>query len=512
MYTQDGAHGRPVRSMKDTSTLACACLCTLFGILVGLLCLPFTAAAAVQTGDNAWSIPVRLFAGEGYVREPVLAADQTGVLHACWADEQEGGSMALLYARWDGSEWTQPVDVIAMPGTLQGPSIAVDQFGIIHLIWRGFGNALYYSSASAAGATSAAAWSAPRVLAVSNPHAHIVVDQAGGLHIVYPALDGVYYIYSADSGSSWTAPLLLAMPSGANATTDFARLAVAPNGDLHVVWTELELPNGWPPLGVFYSRSFDGGETWSTSFQMAGEGYLEVNVVPVDQNLIHTAWNAMVGISGRYHRWSSDSGMTWSETDEIVPAALGGGSTNPPGLAVDASGVVHVVVNTNDTIPRTGPGEFGATLYSSWGGSGWLPPVNISSPAPGYSSVNNEASAIAVLNGNQLHVLFIGDAATSLWHTSLLASAPGKAAEAFQPVPPESPAVDLQRQETPAPELTAAMESAFPAVSGQEHTSGTDSPRQSRDPISPILIGLLPALILVSGILVFRLVRRQTSR
>ncbi len=495
--------------MRDRSRSSHCQLVFSIGILLGSLLIALASTVAAQSGDDGWSTPVKLYEGQGSVREPALVADQTGALHAFWTYSEEESPSALFYARWDAGAWTQPVDVVAMPGVLQGPSAVVDQFGRIHLIWQGPGNALFYSSADVVDATTATGWTSPASMAQSNPHAHIVIDVTGTLHIIYPALvdGGIYYMSSVDGGQTWTSPTLVANPVRVNATSDFTRLAVAPNGDLHVVWTELTLPSGWPPLGVFYAQSTDSGLTWSEPVEMASDGYLEANIVTVDENEVHVVWNAMGSISGRYHKWSGDRGATWSETSEFVSRDLGGGSTGPPGLTVDSIGDVHVVVNTYDTVQRTGTGEFGAALYSVWSDSRWLPLVNISSTAPDYISINNEESVIAVIQGNQLHVLFFGDETHSLWHTSFRTSVPQIA-----PTPFASSSSGQSVPEvliTPTPSPTSELASAPADMSF--NASGTDPSRgRSTNTAAALILGVLPAMVVVVGVVLFMLTRQRS--
>jgi len=424
------------------------CGCAVFYVFLCVATLMTVKNVNAQSAAGEWSMPVTLFQGTGSNREPALAADQAGNLHAVWAyGDKSATGMVIMYARWDGTQWTTPIDIIATDGVIQGPSLVVDRSGRIHLIWHGSGNLLYYSSADAQAAQRATAWARPSGLASANLHAAIMVDEEGVVYVVYPApLDGgVEVITSADRGVTWTLPAPVARPVHAMATADFVRIAAAPDGDLHVVWTELMLPDGFPSLGVFYSRSEDRGQSWSDPVEVAGDGHAEINVLAVDRDEIHVAWNGLSGISGRYHRWSGDGGRTWSAPDPIVLPEMKGGSTGPPGLAADSAGHLYAVVNTGDTVHREGLGEFGATIFLAWTGSGWTPPLNLSSVDPDYSSKFNEESVLAIVGGNQLHVLFLGDATRSVWHTMAGVTAPSITAQPFEEAL-QSSALSAQQQ------------------------------------------------------------------
>jgi hypothetical protein len=475
-------------------------------IIVFLNALNSTVAA--QSGVDGWSTPTILHEGQG-IGETAIIADQTGILHAFWPQTEEDLPTAIFYARFEDGVWTEPIDVISMDGFLQGSSAVVDQFGRIHLIWHHDSDrTLYYSSASVTSATSANGWTTPVPLAQSNPHAHIAVASTGSLYIVYPALqeDGVYFMQSADGGQTWALPARVGSPMRANASTEFTRLAVAPNGDLHVVWTELTLPSGWPPLGVYYTKSSDGGLSWSEPIEIASDGFLEANIVAVDENELHVVWNAMGSISGRYQRWSSDAGVTWSQLHEIVVRQLGGGSTNPPSLSVDSAGTVHIVVNTQPG----GVAGTDATMYMSGQKDTWSSPMDISQQAPGYVGFGNEYSSLAIASGNLVSVLFVDNDASRLWYTLKVSSAQETRDVPFLSELPGSSVVSSGQlgSATSYPTLAPATASAANYVSLSTSQVNT-LPDNSISTTMIVVISVLPVLIAIGSAALLSLSRRR---
>jgi hypothetical protein len=477
-------------------------------LLLGSLAITFSSAANAQTGTGGWSIPVKLFQAEGGISEPALAADQTGILHAFWTHQAEALPPAIYYARWNGNEWTQPVD-IAATDNVQGPSAVADQFGRLHLIWQGPGNMLSYSSARVEDATNATGWSSPASLAPSNPHAHIVADQQGNLHIVYPGTrdTGIYHTVSTDGGATWRAPELVSVPANNSATTDFARVAVAPGGSLHVVWTESRLPVGVPYLGIYYARSSDGGRTWTLPQPMGtSSASIEANIIAVSDDEIYVAWNGSVETSGRYERWSGDGGDSWSEPNTLASPKLHGGSTNPPGLAMDSAGTVHVVVNTQ-------PGGIvgaDATMYVHGRKDEWSPPDDVSQQVPDYAGLTNEASAIATTAGNRISIVLVDNAGARLWHTWKTAAAPGVGASAFLPDRLGSSAASRDKPKalvlSSSTEVTAAP---APTNSSFKPSASDLANRVSTSPETALLVGILPALVVVGGVVLLKLTRRR---
>jgi hypothetical protein len=468
-----------------------------------------SGAVFAQTGGH-WSTPAKVYESQGTMIESTLAADQTGALHAFWLYQEPDSPGMIFYARWDGTEWTQPIDVVVMSGTLSGFRGVADQQGRLHLIWHGPGNTLFYSAASAARATAAASWSTPVSLAQSNPHADIVVDDTGALHVVFPQLleGGLSYIRSQDGGQNWTEPVKIADPVRDNATTEFARLSIANGGIIHVAWTELTLPEGYPPVGVFYSRSADAGQTWSEPIEFAGNDYMEVDILAVGDSEVYAAWNGRSGISGRYSRWSQDAGLTWSGVITLTPPEFGGGSTNPPELAADSEGTVHIVLNTS-------PGNMAgndATMHVYGRHGQWTPAVDISQQAAGYVGWVNEASALTITLGNTLHVLFVDNNASRLWHTWKYSSA-----VATQPVAFSAPAseTDTWQEDTATDTLTPTTKTANqerPVSPSSQVAAQGATARATTGPSTTMLISIIPVVLLVGAVVVTQVMRRRNRR
>jgi len=125
-----------------------------------------------------------------------------------------------------------------------------------------------------------------------------VVAYDGTVYVIWDgatrlgALDGTYVVKSTDGGASWSKPVLIStlsevipLKNTAFRVNSFPAGAAAPNGDLYVAWST-EVPNSGSTYGgttgcesfyagtaavyanchsaVVYSKSTDGGKTWST--------------------------------------------------------------------------------------------------------------------------------------------------------------------------------------------------------------------------------------------------------
>ncbi len=452
-------------------------LITIF-ILVSTV-LPFTQhyTHPTQAQSTPWSIPVRLYETNGAIHTPIVISDPSGVLHVFWSEPSPDDPDVIMYTRWDGNFWSSPVDIISK-NTARKPSAAVDNSGMIHLIWTG--NHLNYSQANVYEAASARAWSEPLVLADSNITAHIISDHDGTLHIGYPGTDnqGPFYISSNDGGATWSFPTNIAYTSRDDASADFVRLAVDDSGRIHAVWSEFKLPDGWPPLGVFYANSSDGGQTWSPSMEIAGEDYDQININSLGENEIYVAWNGMVGVGGKYYKYSKNGGRDWSGTTEIIPKGIGGTSGFPQ-LVTDSSGELHFLSDFDS-----------CAQYSSYSDEHWSEPECISgneAMASGYI----EETALKITTGNQLHAVFWDDR-KRLWHTWKHVNAPALPTEVIP---------TAISQETSIPEGTTIP---TPTIIKSKAEFDQASKRIFEMPKtgSAVLIGVLPVIFLVIVLLV----------
>jgi len=396
----------------------------------------------VAQSQSEWSVPQLIYQTSESIDVPYLIADANGVTHLVWREfsrsgDSDGAALeAIYYATDSGGNWSQGLDVIAM-GSASGPTAAVDSNGLLHLLWQGPGMTLFHSLARVDAARTAHGWVEPLALVTSNGNAHILFDGAHAIHIAYPGTSssGVFYLRYDLATGIWSAPTAISPTAANNTSANYTRLAIGPDGTLHVVWSEFQLPDGWPPTGVYYSSSDNSGASWSGRIELVGDGYNQSAVI-ADSEGVHVVWNGMVGIGGRYHRWSNDGGQTWSPTEAVVPPG-NGGTEGPPQLQIDSSGTLHLLTTYN-----------GCAWHARWEEGRWSEPTCISG-REAMASNYIEQPALALANGNQLHAVFWDDRAR-LWHTTLMTGAP----PTNQSLPAQMTLPTATIEPTPAPTPT----------------------------------------------------------
>lgn len=76
----------------------------------------------------------------------------------------------------------------------------------------------------------------------------------------------VHFAYSSDRGQTWSPPIAVNDNAGDGTWQWFGTLSVAPNGRVDALWADTRESPDSPQLSqLFYSRSTNGGQTWSAS-------------------------------------------------------------------------------------------------------------------------------------------------------------------------------------------------------------------------------------------------------
>ena len=485
-----------------------------------------------------WSSPVAVSEGEAFPSLPATTTDKVGRTHVLWAETSQQGEpgTGFLYARRDGSadpdpagqQWTRPVPVLqTLAGGASEPAMiaAGDR---LHTVWSGGqSRQVLYSSAFAQDAYAAAGWSEPVPLpapAGIGSWPSIYAGKDGTLHVVFavPVNEerGIYYTHSLDGGTTW-APAVRVFDAVAAewVMADYPRLVQDDQGGLHVVWVRFTLPGTDRPEGIYYSRSHDGGETWSKPEAVAEGAHAWPQMAAGGDGLLHIIWNETTGQRSWWHSWSADGGLVWTRSERVP---VSGDLSAPASVLADEEGILYLAGVGHDDGGRQ------ALLSSTWDGQRWL-----ASETAGLQvdAVEPGSAATLAADSQSVEMFFRGTAKTEeamsqtqLWHSSRqIAAVDARPTATATPSPdataspqalstpgPEqvSPTALSPTQippDTPEPAATSSLAPGFEATRpGSSGSSGGTS-------TALLVSGGLAALI-VAGALVWWFLRRERRR
>jgi hypothetical protein len=226
----------------------------------------------------------------------------------------------------------------------------------------------------------------PALTVGSGEHLHAAWERPGA---------GIFYSRSLTGGADFSIPIPIA-PDSLPSTNSMARICASKGDSVYVVW-QYELPGEPPVEKVLYSRSLDGGASFSAPRLVRDERNPLTSVVK-----LALLGDAQVGPDGTVYVMGlqaggpGDSVAFLRSTDGGARFALVGHPTAPApsgicpkSFAVGADGSVHALI-----------GVCGTALFytrSTDGGATWGPAVDVSSAQS--SAVGEPRGAKLVLDG-----------------------------------------------------------------------------------------------------------------
>lgn|GEM_PF-3016530 len=426
----------------------------------------------------------------------------------------------INYRRWDGTTWSPIYNIVHTAEELQGaPVVTIDEKNVIHMLWED--NGIQYSQSPAYEAHLAHTWlrNAVRFMEPLLAMPALAAAASGSLYVIAPTYQGTLVLLkSPDGGRTWSKPSYVAEPRAAPGAPERAQyvkassLVVDNSGYLHVVYASYP-KSGYPALGLFYIRSGDDGITWSDPFILAPARHDHARLVVLESKDLLVVWDGDAATKGRYARTSRDGGLTWSDMETILPPSYPGGLTGSPGVAMDSAGRVHVLMGSDDW-----------AYYNSWDGGSWSGPrrmpicqsywtgenqveAKAQIEARGASPLEVGSTSLLVTEGNRLHAIWEGFA-LGIVHVSWRVDAPPRAMSKVHPIPSATPTENIQ--ETLGNEAAVIPTISNPAATrvlarGNLSHSGGDL----RAAWSPLVVGILPAILLIGVIIVVAGSRRR---
>ena len=333
-------------------------------------------------GGATFSAPLNLSNDQGTSTLPQIALDPSGNINVIWSDNSPGYTAVFFSRSIDGGHtFSTPTNISAPSGGLLSqmrPGIAVDSSGNISVGWWQNGGNIMFTHSSDGGAN----FSAPASLgtgAAASPS--VVVDSAGSVNVLWEAaVSGhnpfdAFYTRSTDGGASFSTPVdVTTISDGAG----YEQVAVAPDGSIDIIWMSDCQNTGWftcpayPSSAVFFAQSKDNGATFSAPANLSNTptGTAIGNVRMV------VTFSGSVDIV-----WSADNagqistffrGSTDGGASFSAPTQIANGFASQ--MAADANGNIDVAVDTTNNVQvarsTDGGGSFSLTNVSAASVSG----------------------------------------------------------------------------------------------------------------------------------------------
>ena len=459
---------------------------------------------------SAWSAPVVVDATTREYADLNLFSDGEGGVHALWSRIGEGEGM-IYYSRRERERWLAPVTLFAESSAPEGPlATAMGPGPRLFAAWRDVQGSVQFSHAAADEAAIVQEWAPLRALRVAPTRVEelaLAVDAMGVVYVAYtvPVNEGrgVYYVWSQDGGSTWSEPIHVLDGEAWNwEVVGPLEMGVSGSGSLHFLLVEQILgPHGGrEAAALHYVRCTERGGACSEPERMGTNQPLWQGLAGVGSETLHRLWQEQDGdLIFLYHSYSGDDGASWTPAQEVIGVTEAG----PVWVGADAAGALRVVQVEEQLLTDW-----------VWQGDGWRRDEAVALEAA--SPLQGSVAASGMLT-----LLFASDIATDEG-LSAAASEDHQAAEQAaatqellamsrqlevgEPLPLPTPhpagAATAPPSEAPASAVSPTA-TLVPPLTGQGGAEqGPAAARGAANAVFQIGVGVLPALLLLVGVIV----------
>src|SRR5258708_19105369 len=256
-----------------------------------------TVASLLAAGAVAGQRPAVVFHPDEQTRHPGVVVDQDGLVHLAYLAQEKGKQVQDVFhtvSSDGGDSWAAAVEVSKTPGQSSAPA------------------------SGGHGKDPAIAW----------------VDTTAGAD-----RPDVWAAVSTDAGASWTTAADVSNTPGVSSEP---AVAVAPDGTIHVVWTDTTAGADHPD--IWHTQSGDHGKSWKAAEDISKTPGVSSHpaVACGRKGEVYVAWADTANGKDNRDIWfvrSLDGGKSWGKPFDMSNTP---GLSSTPDVAVDEDGSVHI--------------------------------------------------------------------------------------------------------------------------------------------------------------------------
>ena len=487
-------------------------------LITGLLLMGDVITSNAQQGN--WSGQERIPDYYNFTEEPpYLIADQNHTIHAFNSQPldlaKNDSPKAIYYRQWTlENGWTNPNDILYDDN---GKDINLlgavsDEFGIVHLIFQGSNQYLYYTYAYLAQAGFPASWATPQLIAAQPATAGpgfenvgtIAVDGSSDkLLVIFSGWEygnGLYYVFSTDRGNTWSSPYPVYLAGDVDLLVTDPELFLSESGSFYAVWGTFK-KDGFGGPG-YYAAWDSEKQSWSNSMDLDTPGIRTPSVVEFNGD-VFVSYH-LSSSNGNWWRRSIDGGQTWTYPDQV--SALHVGTNGGLSFVVDSNGTLHAFFGAR--IDDNNHGMWHVVwLGSSWSNAEAVVKGRQIKDDIGGEGFDPRSARAVVSNGNVILVTWGTDGAAGMngaWYSYKVLDTPELHSQPLY-IPTALPD-RTGWSETPI--STGEIILNTPVLADDLKN---ESPNLVRNRQFSILIGVFPAVLLVIGIIILRILQHNQN-
>lgn len=301
-------------------------------------------------GGTNWGQKITVSDTSDISLNPDIAIDSSNNICVVWQEWVSSSTQYDIYLRrstTSGTNWGPSINISNSKWESSNPSIAIGSNGTIYLVWleRTYISGVdKYDINTSRSIDNGITWSQPVVITdvYCESAPKISISNLGTLAVVWR--DGgcsnkgeIYFSLSTDQGAQWSTPVNISNSIYAESTLPDVIFDYSAN--IFVAWKDDVSANA----EIFFSKSSNNGATWTSPLNISNDaGFSRSPSLKVDlAGNINAVWmDQTPGNFEVYYSRSTDTGNTWSTPVNASNTSL---DSQNPKLALNTAGYIFIV-------------------------------------------------------------------------------------------------------------------------------------------------------------------------